>query len=671
MHSLRFRQIHLDFHTSPAIENIGASFDKKQWQDMLKKGHVNSVTTFAVGHHGWNYHETKVGQMHPHLSFDLLRAQFDAAKEIDVNVPVYITAGVHNRMAYEHPEWREVGADGRYTGWARNLTDAGFHKMCFNTPYLDWLCAQIQEVIEQYPNADGIFLDIISQGQCCCKWCIETMHAHGLDPRNEVDRKKNAKMTLRKYYERTTAAARDAKESMPVFHNSGHIPRGTRDILPFFSHLELESLPTGGWGYDHFPLSAKYCSGLDLDFLGMTGKFHTTWGEFGGYKHPNALRYECAAMLAFGAKCSVGDQLHPSGVMDESTYEIIGAAYADVEKKENWCSNVTTVSDIGLLSSEAFHSGRENSADTGAGRLLLENHFLFDVLDTESDFSAYKIIMLPDDIPVTGALKEKLTTYISDGGSLFMTGASGIDDETQEPVFDIGATCEGISPFQPDFILPVPELQPEFIASPMVMYTPSHRIRVTDGETLGAVYDPYFNRTYKHFCSHQHAPPRPEPSGFACGVKKGNLLYIAHPLCTLYAAYGTVAVSHYFRKCMEMLLKKRTVETTLPSSGRVSLMHQPEEKRYVLHLLYATPIARGGQMNLSGGTVSQAGISIEVIEDLCPLKDVSVSLHVPEKIQTITRVPDNVQCEFSSEGELLSFSLDEFTCHAMIELSYA
>ena len=40
-------------------------------------------------------------------------------------------------------------------------------------------------------------------------------------------------------------------------------------FLPFFSHLELESLPTGGWGYDHFPLSAKYVAGLGLDYLGM------------------------------------------------------------------------------------------------------------------------------------------------------------------------------------------------------------------------------------------------------------------------------------------------------------------------------------------------------------------------------------------------------------------
>jgi hypothetical protein len=54
----------------------------------------------------------------------------------------------------------------------------------------------------------------------------------------------------------------------------------------------------------------------------MTGKFHQTWGEFGGFKRPEALRYECAAMLAFGARCSIGDQLHPSGEMNPDTYEL-------------------------------------------------------------------------------------------------------------------------------------------------------------------------------------------------------------------------------------------------------------------------------------------------------------------------------------------------------------
>ena len=79
---LAYRQVHLDFHTSECIPEIGSAFDKKQFQDALKTGHVNSITVFAKCHHGWSYYPTKVNEMHPHLEFDLLKAQLDACKEI-------------------------------------------------------------------------------------------------------------------------------------------------------------------------------------------------------------------------------------------------------------------------------------------------------------------------------------------------------------------------------------------------------------------------------------------------------------------------------------------------------------------------------------------------------------------------------------------------------------
>ena len=478
MHKLRYRQVHLDFHTSPAIEGIGVDFDKQQWQDALKAGNVDSITCFASGHHGWSYYDTKVGTRHPNLSFDLLRAQFDAAKEIDVNVPIYLTAGVHNMMAEQHPEWREMGHSGQYLGWTADLLTAGFRTICFNTPYLDHLCEQIEEVVELFPDANGIFLDIISQGPCCCRWCVESMREKGLDPAKEEDRLAHATMSLNKYYERTTASARINNPDMPIFHNSGHITCGDRDVLKHFSHLELESLPTGGWGYDHFPISAKYCHNLPYDFLGMTGKFHTTWGEFGGYKHPNALRYECAAMLAYGAKCSVGDQLHPSGKMDMSTYKLIGTAYAEVKTKEPWCIDAGNIADIGLLSSAAVNSQSGSGhadvpSDIGAGRILLEGHFLFDILDTEMSFDKYKLIVLPDDIQINHELKIILDKYLDEGGKLLITGMSGLAGDGSGFLFDVGADWSGQSEFQPDFILPCDELSPDFVESPMVMYMPS------------------------------------------------------------------------------------------------------------------------------------------------------------------------------------------------------
>ena len=393
--AMRFRQVHLDFHTSGDISGIGSKLDKRQWQNTLKDAAVDSITCFSLCHHGWSYHPTKVGTMHPNLNFDLLRAQIDASHEIGVNVPVYLTAGINNVASALNPAWREINSDGRYAGWSTNPLTPGYHKLCFNTPYLDHLCRLIEEAVTLFPDGDGIFLDIIYHGQCCCPACMKGMLAEGYDPSKEADRTAYSLKVQENYYQRTTAAAKSKDPAMRIFHNSSHIGPVWMDRLQYFSHLELESLPTGGWGYDHFPQTAAFARKTGLDFLGMTGKFHISWGEFGGFKHPDALRYECAAMLAFGAKCSIGDQLHPCGRLDESTYGIIGSAYREVARKEPWCSDAVTLAEVAIIPQEAFfiYDGRahDNSGDIGAGRMLLEAHIPFDVIAPSMDFSAYKL----------------------------------------------------------------------------------------------------------------------------------------------------------------------------------------------------------------------------------------------------------------------------------------
>ena len=503
------------------------------------------------------------------------------------------------------------------------------------------------------------------------------MKANGLDPLKEEDRKESSRLALEKYYRMTTEAAKSLDSNMPVFHNAGHIPRGRRDILPYFSHMELESLPTGGWGYDHFPMSAKYACNLPYDFLGMTGKFHTTWGEFGGYKHPNALRYECAAMLAFGAKCSVGDQLHPNGTLDESTYHIIGEAYRDVRDKESWCLGSTQVFDLAVLSSEA-ESGthRDAPSDEGACRVLLESHFLFGLIDRTMDFAAYKALVLPDDIRIDAELKTKLDAYVAQGGKLILSGESGLWKDRGEFALDLGAEYERLSPYFPpndepnrghDYVLPAKELRAGFVNVPQVMYERSHRIRATKGQSLGQIFDPYFNRNWEHFCSHQHTPNQEQPSGFDCGVRHGNILYFAHPVFRHYRAYGAVAYREFIVNAIHAFLGDAPrVSTNLPSTARLSLTHQAAEKRHILHLLYAPTVSRGGVMQLSGGNAS-GGRSVEVIEDLPSLHDVEVTLQLPVKSAKL--VPQGGEVAIEKSGDRVTLRLPKFSCHQMIELS--
>ena len=102
---MRFRQVHLDFHTSECIDEIGSKFSKEQFQKALKIGHVDSITVFSKCHHGWAYHPSKANEMHPNLKFDLLGAQIEAAHEIGVKTPVYLSAGLDEKTARRHPEW--------------------------------------------------------------------------------------------------------------------------------------------------------------------------------------------------------------------------------------------------------------------------------------------------------------------------------------------------------------------------------------------------------------------------------------------------------------------------------------------------------------------------------------------------------------------------------------
>ncbi|WP_238653362.1 alpha-amylase family protein [Paenibacillus piscarius] len=643
---MRFRQVHLDFHTSEAIPGIGTEFSKSQFQSMLRTGHVDSITVFSKCHHGWAYHPGEANEIHPQLSFDLLEAMIEAAHEIGIKTPVYLSAGLDEKLARRHPEWLIRDAEDR-TRWVKDFMTPGYHEFCMGTPYLDILLAQIHEVVSRY-DADGIFLDIVGVRKCRCQYCVAKLRAAGQDPRDEAAVISLGEETYLNYARRVRETIDSVKPGLPVYHNNGHQQRGRRDLVLVNTHLELESLPTGGWGYDHFPLSARYAQTLGVDFLGMTGKFHTSWGEFGGYKHPNALRYEAALSLAHGAKCSIGDQLHPSGLMDEATYALIGAAYSEVEVKEPWCDGVQSVADIAVLSLEAAREacpggqslkGERNLADPGAVRILTEGHYLYDMVDTMTDFNAYKVLILPDEVPVWPALAEAITAFTAGGGKVLATGRSGLTPAGDAFALNLGLRWQGANPYKPAYFLP--QFTPgALLPASFVMYGEGQLVELDGGQSLGRLENPYFNRDVFTFCSHQHTPGTREDNGPGMTLSE-NGIYIAWNVFSEYADGGHLILKEMVLHALSRLLPQPVLRTNLPARGITTLQYQQEERRYVNHLLYATPALKG---------------RIEVIEDIVPLHDISVSLRLPSDgaIRRVYLAPAMTELPFTAgaEGEV-------------------
>ena len=650
---MRFRQVHLDFHTSEHIEDIGKKFDKKQFQTALKKGHINSITLFSKCHHGWAYHPSKANEIHPHLDFDLLGAQIQAAHEIDVKTPIYLSAGLDEKMAHRHPEWLVRNLD-ESTTWAKDFTEPGYHKMCMSSPYLDYLVKQIEEVCKNY-DADGIFLDIAGVQPCYCQNCIAEREELGLNPYDENDVLKHAEMVYKRYAEKTRAAVDKYKPNLSLFHNGGHIRQGRRDLVNYNTHLELESLPTGGWGYDHFPFSARYCQGLGVDYLGMTGKFHGSWGEFGGFKHPNALRFEVALAAANGAKCSVGDQLSPSGEMDMVTYDLIGSAYSELEEKEEWLDNVESVADIAIISPEAYvgdlSTGQMTKVDdsgSGVCRIMLEGKYLFDVIDFESDLSKYKVIILPDVIRADIDFAKRLREFCDCGGKVLATGKSALYENSNEFCLNLGAERIKENPYKPDYFRPLEKIK-DMGDTGYIMYGNGEKIRCI-GNELGIRENPYFNRTRAHFCSHQHTPNSCEYGG--AGMTEGkDGIYIAWNIFADYAQSGELHLKQMAIFALDRLLDTaKTLKTNLPAQGIVTLMKQSD--RLICHLLYASPVKRGN--------------GIEVIEDILPIYNVELAIKTDKKINKVYLAPQKEDIDFTYENGYISVKLDKIECHQMV-----
>ncbi len=662
MSLLRQRQVHLDFHTSGQIEGIGEKFNKEQFKTCLKKGHVNSITVFAKCHHGWGYSDFETIPAHPHLSCDLLGQMLEACKEADVEAPVYISAGLDENYAVNHPEHLLIrNADdvafevSEKDGIKYFENQAHYHRICMNTPYLELLCKQISETVKKYKPV-GIFLDIVGEMPCYCEYCREAVRERGWDENDESSFVRLARETYKKYYEATNKAAKDVCPDVRVFHNGGHIVCGRRDLAYANTHLELESLPTGGWGYDHFPQSAKYVANLGLDYLGMTGKFHTSWGEFGGFKHPNALRYEIALSLAHGAKCSIGDQLHPSGLMEDATYELIGKAYEQAEKLEPYCYDVKPVCDIGIISLEAFTEGvdKKSLSDVGVSRMLLEGKYLFNILDMECDLDGYKLIILPDKISgIKPEFTKKLKDFVSRGGKILASGSSGTD-ENGEFIFDFGLRLKGKSEFNPSYF------RPEYNAlglSPAgyVIYSRMYETEVVDegARILGYSHHSYFNRADYRFCSHRHTPMLPEGSSPAFSVGKDGA-YIAFELFNEYARVGSYILKDTLIRAVEELIGgEKTVRTDLPSGARINLNYQQKENRYVLHLLFASQTKRGD--------------GIEIIEDCIPLYGTNIELKLPS-VSKVVLVSQNEEIPFVYENGVCKFTVEKFECSQSIAI---
>lgn len=311
------------------------------------------------------------------------------------------------------------------------------------------------------------------------------------------------------------------------------------------------------------------------------------------------------------------------------------------------------------------------ASEIGLSRFLLEAHIPFDRLDEENDFSAYKVLAIPDDLRPDEKLRKRLAEFQANSGKLIISGAALLNKENDDPAFSLPVQYDGCSMEYPNYIESAPEFVPEEFNTPFVMYRESYKIKVQKGVSLGKIYDPYFVRSYKQFCSHQHTPNKPEPSGYDAGVMTENTLYFAHPVFTIYGILGNVILKKYLLNVIHQFLgDDLIIKTDLPSQGRVTLLEQKAGHRYVVHALYANTIQRGMTTEPEMSHIPTRTTPIEVIEELNPVYNTEFRFKLPKEIKRITLEPQGVEIPVEKVNNEVRVKLDKLICHQMIVLHY-
>jgi len=650
---LRFRQVHLDFHTSPLITDVGVDFNADEFVQVLKEASVNSINIFAKCHHGMAYYPTKVGVMHPHLKFDMLGKMIEACHKADILTPVYFTIMWDQYAAMQHSDWRVLDEHGKDDG--AGPLEAGWVRLCPNTPYLDYALAQSEEIAKNY-EADGFWFDILeySSSGCFCPYCMREREKLGLNSTNHEDRAKHSEMVLARALDRLASAVRPYRPKALIFFN-GRVRIGMRPYLKYFTQVEIESLPGGGWGYAHFAVMSRYVRNLGLDYLGMDARFHRSWGDFGGLRNQAALDYECFRMLAQAGKCSVGDQMHPRGKLVKPVYDLIGRTYRSVAEKEPWCAGAKAVTEIGFLSTANFLVPVDVAqSDEGVTSMLEELHYQFDTLDHESDFTRYKLIILPDTHRFDDDLLRKVRAYLAGGGKLLLSYESGLDLQGKQFALpELELEYVGPSPNQGnkgDYFEVLDGLNEGIPPMVHFSYAPGSVVKAPPGTTtLARIWKTYFDRNYLHFCSHRQTP-YDQPTEQVAVAQKGNVIYISFPVFSAYAQHSYAAQKLLVRNCIQRLLADPLVKTEAPSTAEVSVTEQ--KGRRIVHVLHYPAERRCPDL--------------DIVEDVIPLANLKLALRMEQRPQKVYLAPQRQSLRFDYTNGYAQVVVPSLQGHQMI-----
>ena len=456
----------VDMHINNGDERLLASFDGEKYAENMQVAGFDTVYIYATNCLGLATFPSNVAYRHQIAEKrDLFGEAVTACRKRGMNVVAYINHW--STAAYDHhPEWRVVDRNGRGTRDAEG--HAGRYGVCcLNSPYRDYVIALATEICTKYP-VDGLWIDMIGfwRGACMCESCKRLYREEtGREIPTAIDwaspdwkryvRFKERSMIrylrdIRKAVEKarpgTTFSAQSSGWrkgyhlgwSMDLFgefeYAGGDFVTSVRDQAVDCKFLRSAS--------SHQPFEYMICRCPDL-------KYHTA------NKPLWLFRQQAYAAALHGAAFFCIDAIDPAGTLDPEVYRTLAAVRRDLAPY--WAHpfrhggrylgdvalyfNYPSCIDLSFNGNDPADEYDEYGVRLpvtarlrAVNKTLGERHIQYEILHEKrlDELDRFPCVMLSGLAVLTKKEVEAFRDYVARGGTLYVSGATGILDDLED-----------------------------------------------------------------------------------------------------------------------------------------------------------------------------------------------------------------------------------------------
>jgi hypothetical protein len=641
---------------------------------------ADALCFFAKDHFGNCYCELPDGHIHKDISSDYTGQIVEAARRRQMAVIVYYSVWADLWAGQQHPEWSVRSKS------FQDLFKSGFpwSTLCHNTGFTEKIVIpHLKTIISRY-NPDGIYLDTMNWSDVCrCPGCRKAFRDEfGDDMPDDLAKssrqwKRVFAVTWNRAMQRLYAECAEIKPDIEFFFAVKRIcPELTKDAEEICALDNVESNlqdQNTDLGIIATSLQARYHRTTQVHSNILLNAFNGCWGE-ATVKNPVLFTSEMAAARANGVRVNAAEYLRPWGKLEPHALNTIKKAYESEALFETLSVGFPACRHIAVLDDYSFPRNRFTS---GAGKLLIEAHQQFDIIDeTKLDnLSGYKLLWVP---PVKLWQPEKwrqVLGWVEAGGILLLeAGAELSANGSQHLLYEaLEISRAEKSPHPAVYLLPENEYRDEIFGEmPLLFHEDTWNYEMKDGRRLVDLLEPVADWNPPEIVFRTNVLPpntnRRIPGIMEKRLGQGRILLLPGSFSGMYFQHHYAPVKRLVARLLETCAAP-PFTVTAPPYVEVNMLENG--KRSILHFVQYC-------LNHSGGNDAHnrdtnpgglwAGERYHDIEWVNPVCGIPVKVRCENRPRKILVHPGGTAAEFDYADGWCRFTLPRLDLHSAVEI---